>query len=440
MDHEDHLNAMYNPASESMPVEQLRALQGERLSAMVKRVYENVPFYRNKLQQAGISPEDIRTADDIVKLPFTTKQDMRDNYPFGLFAVPMSDVVRIHASSGTTGKQTVVGYTKNDIHLWGEVMARTLGAGGVTKDDIGQISYGYGLFTGGLGGNVGSETIGCATIPCSTGNTRRQVTIMQDFKSSFLLCTPSYALTIAEYIEDNHIPLESLSLKKGFFGAEPWTENMRREIERRLGIEAFDIYGLSEVIGPGVGFECTEHNGLHINEDHFMLEIIDPETGKPVPDGEQGEIVFTCITKEALPLIRYRTRDIARKITGTCSCGRTLVKMSKPAGRTDDMLIIRGVNVFPSQIESVLMELEGLQPHYQLIVEREGPLDRLTVLIELTETMFTGEVRMLEALNKKIRSAIESTLGIAVNVKFVAPKSIERCEGKAVRGIDKRKL
>ena len=440
MDHEDHLNAMYNPASESMPVEQLRALQGERLSAMVKRVYENVPFYRNKLQQAGISPEDIRTADDIVKLPFTTKQDMRDNYPFGLFAVPMSDVVRIHASSGTTGKQTVVGYTKNDIHLWGEVMARTLGAGGVTKDDIGQISYGYGLFTGGLGGNVGSETIGCATIPCSTGNTRRQVTIMQDFKSSFLLCTPSYALTIAEYIEDNHIPLESLSLKKGFFGAEPWTENMRREIERRLGIEAFDIYGLSEVIGPGVGFECTEHNGLHINEDHFMLEIIDPETGKPVPDGEQGEIVFTCITKEALPLIRYRTRDIARKITGTCSCGRTLVKMSKPAGRTDDMLIIRGVNVFPSQIESVLMELEGLQPHYQLIVEREGPLDRLTVLIELTETMFTGEVRMLEALNKKIRSAIESTLGIAVNVKFVAPKSIERFEGKAVRVIDKRKL
>ncbi len=440
MDHEDHLNAMYNPASESMPVEQLRALQGERLSAMVKRVYENVPFYRNKLQQAGISPEDIRTADDIVKLPFTTKQDMRDNYPFGLFAVPMSDVVRIHASSGTTGKQTVVGYTKNDIHLWGEVMARTLGAGGVTKDDIGQISYGYGLFTGGLGGNVGSETIGCATIPCSTGNTRRQVTIMQDFKSSFLLCTPSYALTIAEYIEDNHIPLESLSLKKGFFGAEPWTENMRREIERRLGIEAFDIYGLSEVIGPGVGFECTEHNGLHINEDHFMLEIIDPETGKPVPDGEQGEIVFTCITKEALPLIRYRTRDIAHKITGTCSCGRTLVKMSKPAGRTDDMLIIRGVNVFPSQIESVLMELEGLQPHYQLIVEREGPLDRLTVLIELTETMFTGEVRMLEALNKKIRSAIESTLGIAVNVKFVAPKSIERFEGKAVRVIDKRKL
>lgn len=440
MDHEDHLNAMYNPASESMPVEQLRALQGERLSAMVKRVYENVPFYRNKLQQAGISPEDIRTADDIVKLPFTTKQDMRDNYPFGLFAVPMSDVVRIHASSGTTGKQTVVGYTKNDIHLWGEVMARTLGAGGVTKDDIGQISYGYGLFTGGLGGNVGSETIGCATIPCSTGNTRRQVTIMQDFKPSFLLCTPSYALTIAEYIEDNHIPLESLSLKKGFFGAEPWTENMRREIERRLGIEAFDIYGLSEVIGPGVGFECTEHNGLHINEDHFMLEIIDPETGKPVPDGEQGEIVFTCITKEALPLIRYRTRDIARKITGTCSCGRTLVKMSKPAGRTDDMLIIRGVNVFPSQIESVLMELEGLQPHYQLIVEREGPLDRLTVLIELTETMFTGEVRMLEALNKKIRSAIESTLGIAVNVKFVAPKSIERFEGKAVRVIDKRKL
>ena len=429
----------YNPEAETMPVTQLKELQAKRLHDTVKRVYDHVPMYRKKFDETGLKPDDIRSVDDLEKLPFTVKQDLRDNYPFGLFAVPMEEIVRIHASSGTTGKQTVVGYTKNDIRIWGEVMARTLGAGGVTKKDIGHISYGYGLFTGGLGGHIGSETIGCATIPASTGNTVRQITILQDFKPTFLLCTPSYALTIAEYLEDNKIPLESLNLKFGFFGAEPWSESMRAEIETRLNLKAYDIYGLSEIIGPGVGYECEDQCGLHIAEDHFILEIIDPNTGKQVPDGQRGEIVFTCITKEALPLIRYRTRDIGCKIPGLCSCGRTCVRMAKPSGRTDDMLIIRGVNVFPSQIESVLMDLGGIAPHYQLVVERENSLDRLTVLVELTEENFTGEVRRLEEINKKIRSAIESTLGIAVTVKLVSPKSIQRFEGKAVRVVDKRK-
>ena len=429
---------IYNPKAETMPVDMLRQLQGKRLADTARHVYNHVPFYKKSFDDAGISPADIQTIEDLEKLPFTVKQDMRDNYPYGLFAVPMDEIVRIHASSGTTGKQTVVGYTKNDLKIWGEVMARTLGAGGVTAKDIGHISYGYGLFTGGLGGHIGSETIGCATIPASTGNTRRQVTILQDFAPSFLLCTPSYALTLAEYLEDNNIPLEKLNLKYGFFGAEPWTENMRAEIERRLNLKAYDIYGLSEIIGPGVGYECQEQCGLHIAEDHFILEIIDPNTGKQVPDGERGEIVFTCITKEALPLIRYRTRDIGYKVPGLCACGRTSVRMSKPSGRTDDMLIIRGVNVFPSQIESVLMDMSGIAPHYQLIVEREGNLDRLTVLVELTEENFTSEVRRLEEISKMIRSTIESTLGISVAVKLVSPKTIARFEGKAVRVVDKR--
>ncbi|NLL40006.1 MAG: phenylacetate--CoA ligase [Clostridiales bacterium] len=431
---------IYNLKAETMPVEKLRELQSKRLADTVRRVYDNVPFYRKKIDDAGISPADIRSIEDLNKLPFTVKQDLRDNYPYGLFAVPMEEIVRIHASSGTTGKQTVVGYTKNDIRLWGEVMARTLGAGGITKKDIGHISYGYGLFTGGLGGHIGSETIGCATIPASTGNTQRQVTILQDFKPTFILCTPSYALTIAEYIEDNNIPLDNLSLKCGFFGAEPWTESMRAELERKLNLKAYDIYGLSEIIGPGVGYECQEQNGLHIAEDHFYLEIIDPDTGKQMPDGQPGEIVFTCLTKEALPLIRYRTRDVGYKLPGLCACGRTCVRMSKPSGRTDDMLIIRGVNVFPSQIETVLMEMGGLAPHYQLVVEREGTLDRLTVLVELTEENFTSEIRRLEEINRKIRSEIESVLGISVKVKLVSPKSIERFEGKAVRVVDKRNL
>ncbi|MGI6028525.1 MAG: phenylacetate--CoA ligase family protein [Candidatus Heteroscillospira sp.] len=429
---------MYNREAETMPREQLRELQSERLRNTVRRVYDNVPMYRQRFDEMGLRPEDINGIDDITKLPFTYKQDLRDNYPYGLFACPMDDVVRIHASSGTTGKQTVVGYTRNDLGVWGEVMARTLGAGGVTNKDIGHISYGYGLFTGGLGGNIGSETIGCATIPASVGNTKRQVTILQDFKPSFILCTPSYALTIAEYMEDNGIDASTLSLKAGFFGAEPWTENMRREIERRLHLKAYDIYGLSEIIGPGVAYECECQNGLHVAEDHFYLEIIDPVTGEPVPDGTEGEIVFTCITKEALPLIRYRTRDVGMRIPGQCECGRTSVRMTKPAGRTDDMLIIRGVNVFPSQIESVLMEMDGVAPFFQMIVEREGNLDRLTVLVELSENQFSDEVRVMEERTRAITGAIHSMLGIAVKVKLVAPKSIQRFEGKAVRVVDKR--
>ncbi len=429
---------IYNREAEAMPREELEKLQSERLCDMVKRVYENVPMYKERFDRLGLKPEDIKSIHDIEKLPFTEKQDLRDNYPYSLFAVPMEDIVRIHASSGTTGKQTVVGYTANDMKLWGEVMARTIGAGGVTRADIGHISYGYGLFTGGLGGGLGSETLGCATIPASTGNTRRQVTILQDFKPTFLLATPSYALTIAEFMEQNGVPGEAIHLKAGFFGAEPWTENMRNEIERRLNLKAYDIYGLSEVIGPGVAYECECQNGLHVCEDHFYLEIIDSETGKQVPDGEEGEIVFTCMTKEALPLVRYRTRDIGKRLPGLCDCGRTHVRMVKPAGRTDDMLIIRGVNVFPSQIEAVLMNLDGIAPYYQMIVEREGNLDKLTVLVELNEEHFTDEVRKLEAMTRKVTDAIQSVLGIGAKVKLVEPRSIERFEGKAKRVIDKR--
>lgn len=428
----------YNEKAETMPKEELKSLQSERLCAMVKRCYEKIPLYKTRFDELGLKPEDIKSIDDITKLPFTYKQDLRDNYPFGLFAVPMSEVVRVHASSGTTGKQTVVGYTENDMKLWGEVMARTLGAGGVTREDIGHISYGYGLFTGGLGGGLGSETIGCATIPASTGNTRRQVTILEDFKPTFILATPSYALTIAEFMAQNDISINDISLKVGFFGAEPWTESMRKEIEEQLNLKAYDIYGLSEVIGPGVAYECECQHGLHVNEDHFYLEIIDPETGENVPDGTEGEIVFTCMTKEALPLIRYRTRDVGMKIPGQCECGRSFVRMVKPAGRTDDMLIIRGVNVFPSQIESVLMNMDGIAPFFQMIVEREGNLDKLTVLVELTEDTFTDEVRKLEAISKSVTEAIHSVLGIAAKVKLVEPKSIERFEGKAKRVIDKR--
>ena len=432
------MSHMYDRLNESMPREKLRELQGKRLNTTVERVFKEVPMYRERFSEMGINPSQIKSIDDIVKLPFTYKSDLRDNYPYGLFAAPMSEIVRVHASSGTTGKQTVVGYTESDMKIWGQVMARTLGGGGITRDDIGHISYGYGLFTGGLGGGLGSETIGCATIPASVGNTRRQVTILQDFKPTFILCTPSYALTIAEFMKDNNIPVESLSLKSGFFGAEPWTNEMRREIEARLNLKAYDIYGLSEIIGPGVAYECECQNGLHVNEDHFFLEIINSETGMPVPDGEQGEIVFTCLTKEALPLIRYRTNDVGYKIPGMCECGRTSVRMAKPAGRSDDMLIIRGVNVFPSQIESVLMDMDITAPFFQMVVEREGRLDRLTVLVEMTEQNFTDEVRKLQAMSKDVSSAIESLLGISVRVRLVEPKSIERFEGKAVRVIDRR--
>lgn len=429
---------MFNPAIEAMPREKLKKLQSERLVSMVNRVYSKVPAYREKFDALGLRPGDIKSLEDISRLPFTYKQDMRDNYPYKLFAVNMDEVVRIHASSGTTGKQTVVGYTRGDLAIWGEVMARTIGAGGVTYKDIGHISYGYGLFTGGLGGGLGSETIGCATIPASVGNTSRQVTILQDFMPTYILCTPSYALTIADYLEEHGISADTLSLKYGFFGAEPWTDSMRKEIESRLNLKAYDIYGLSEIIGPGVAYECQCQDGLHVAEDHFYMEIIDPDTNMPVPDGQQGEITFTCLTKEALPLIRYRTRDIGTKVTQPCDCGRTSVRLSKPSGRTDDMLIIRGVNVFPSQIEEVLMAMGGLAPHYQILVERKGNLDSLTVLVELSEANFSDEIRKLEATQKKIQDRIASILGIAVKVRLVEPRTIQRFDGKAKRVIDNR--
>ncbi len=426
--------------NEQLPRAEMRELQGKRLHDTVVRVYQSVEPYRKRMEEAGVTPDDIQTLDDLKKLPFTYKQDLRDHYPFGLFAVPMDEVVRIHASSGTTGKQTVVGYTRNDLSTWGNVMARTFTAGGVTRKDIGHISYGYGLFTGGLGAHGGSEAIGCATVPVSTGNTSRQIQILRDFGCTFICCTPSYALYIAETLEEMGVDPASLPLRVGFFGAEPWTENMRREIENRLKITTRDIYGLSEVIGPGVAFECECQSGLHVNEDHFIPEIIDPETGEVLPDGVAGELVFTCITKEALPLIRYRTHDVSRLIKEPCACGRTLIRMEKPAGRTDDMLIIRGVNVFPSQIESVLLEYADAAPYYLLVVDRVGNLDTLEVQVELTEEAFSDQVRDLEKLSKDIRRSIESTLGIAVRIKLVEPRTLPRVEGKAKHIQDNRAI
>lgn len=429
----------WNPI-EVAPLHEIRALQSYRLSQMVRRVYDKVPFYRQKLKEAGVSPDDIRTVDDLSKLPFTYKQDLRDNYPYGLFAVPMEKVVRVHASSGTTGKQTVVGYTQNDIDLWGEVAARSLIAAGADVSDVVHVSYGYGLFTGGLGMHYAAEKIKATTIPVSSGNTKRQIQIMQDFGSTILCCTPSYAMYLGETLRESGIDPTNIKLKAGIFGAEPWTENMRREIEEILGLKAYDIYGLSEIIGPGVSFECCEQTGMHVSEDHFIPEIIDPDTGEVLPDGTLGELVFTCITKEALPLIRYRTRDIAMLTRKPCSCGRTLVKMSKPCGRTDDMLIIRGVNVFPSQIESVLLEMGETSPHYLLVVDRVGNLDTLEVMVEVAPDFEFDAVRMVEQKERQLQNAIESTLGVAVKVSLVSPKTIERSEGKAKRVIDKRKL
>jgi phenylacetate-CoA ligase len=423
-----------------MSRDEMRKLQSERLINTVRRIYHNVPFYRNKMQQAGLVPEDIRSVEDLRKLPFTYKQDLRDTYPYGLFATPLSEIVRIHASSGTTGKQTVVGYTRNDIATWSEVMARTLTAAGANKESFIQVAYGYGLFTGGLGVHYGAERIGASVIPISGGNTKRQVQIMKDFGTTILACTPSYALFLAETLEEMGISKEELKLKAGVFGAEPWTNNMRKEIESKLGIMAIDIYGLSEVIGPGVAYECACQNGLHISEDHFIPEIINPETGEVLPEGEKGELVFTTVTKEGLPLIRYRTRDISSLTYEKCDCGRTLVKMARVSGRTDDMLIIRGVNVFPSQIESVLLEIGETAPHYLLIVDRVGTLDTLEVLVEMSDKLFSDEVKRLEELEKKIKNAIESTLGVTTKVRLVEPKTIERSEGKAKRVIDKRNL
>jgi phenylacetate-CoA ligase len=426
---------------EFMDSARLRALQSERFREVVKRVYEKVPHYRQKLDAAGVKPADIKGIEDITRLPFTSKDDLRETYPFGMFAVPMQDVVRIHASSGTTGRSTVVGYTRADVATWAEVMARTLAAGGTHAGDFVQNSYGYGLFTGGLGAHYGAELIGASVIPTSGGQTRRQLQIMQDFGTTVLCCTPSYALVIGEEGKEMGVNFADLPLHVGFFGAEPWSQSMRQEIEAALQCHALDIYGLSEIIGPGVGFECLEKSGLHVNEDHFYPEIINPETGEPAPDGQLGELVFTAFTKEALPLLRYRTRDISRIIAEQCLCGRTIRRVQRVTGRTDDMLIIRGVNVFPSQIEEILMRVEGTTPNYLLVVDRKPRgLDELEVQVEVSEQVFSDEMSKLEALSERIRTEIDSTLGLRVAVRLVEPKSIERSAGKAKRVIDRRDL
>jgi phenylacetate-CoA ligase len=425
---------------ECMPREELEQLQLERLQATLHRVYKNVTCYRNKFNQLGIDPNDIQSLADLSRLPFTTKEDLRLNYPYGMFAVPLREVVRIHSSSGTTGKPTVVGYTKNDIKTWSNLVARFMTAAGVNHDDVVQIAFGYGMFTGAFGLHYGSETIGASVIPMGGGNTEKQIMIMQDYRSSVLVCTPSYAMTIADRMEQLGIDPKGLSLKVGLFGGEPWSEAMRTEIESRLGISATDNYGLSEVIGPGVAGECHHKCGMHVFEDAFLPEIIDPETGEVLPPGSVGELVITTLTKEALPMIRYRTRDITSLDYTPCSCGRTLVRMKKTMGRSDDMLIIKGVNVFPSQIEEVLIAMEGCEPHYQLVVERKGSTDTLEVRIEVTENIFFDEMKLQRAFMEKIQKKVESVIGVGVTVKLVEPKSIPRFEGKASRVIDNRTL
>ena len=430
----------WEPERECMDRDELGQLQLEQLQATLSRVYMNVPFYRKKFDELSIDPDELRSLEDIRKLPFTTKNDLRDNYPYGLFAVPLREVVRIHASSGTTGMSTVVGYTKNDIKTWSNLVARVLTAGGVTKDDVVQIAFGYSLFTGGFGLHYGAERVGASVIPISSGNTARQIKIMQDFKTTALVCTPSYASLIADTIQEMGININSLSLKYGLFGAEPWSEKMRQEIQGKHKIIATDNYGLSEVMGPGVAGECLERNGLHINEDHFFVEIINPETLEPVPPGEVGELVITTLTKEAFPVIRFRTRDLTLLIPEPCPCGRKMLRMQRVLGRTDDMLIIRGVNVFPSQIENVLMSIEGTEPHYQIVVDRKGALDDVTVMVEVSEAIFFDEMKKQNELIETIKKHLSSELNISVNVKLVEKKSLERTEGKAKRVIDRRKI
>jgi len=405
---------------------------------MMERI-SRVPFYQAKLKEKGIKPSDVRSIEQLKDLPFTTKADLRDNYPFGLFTIPQSKIVRLHASSGTTGKSTVVGYSKHDIEIWTEVVARSLNMAGVTKDDIIQVAYGYGLFTGGLGLHYGAERVGASVIPISGGNTKKQLQLMEDFGSTIIACTPSYAAFLGETILKENLS-KKIKLRAGIFGAEPWSEEMRTGIQNLMGIKAFDIYGLSEVIGPGVSMECECQCGNHVFEDHFVPEIIDPETLEVLPYGELGELVFTTISKEAMPLLRYRTRDLTRLHIDRCECGRTLVRMEKCLGRSDDMLIIRGVNVFPSQVESVLLEMTETTPHYQLIVNRENNLDTLEIRVEINDQFWSDEVKVLEDLRKRIRQNIASMLGLTANIKLVEPMSIERSEGKAKRVIDNRKL
>ena len=422
-----------------MTRQKMRELQSERLRELVQRVYNNVPFYQKKMDNAGLKPTDIKSIDDISKLPFTSKQDLRDNYPFGLFAVPMKDIVRVHASSGTTGKPTTVGYTRNDIEIWKEVVARCFTMCGIGKDDIMQVAYGYGLFTGGLGAHYGAEEVGASVIPISGGNTRRQLQLMSDYGVTALACTPSYALHLADAMAEHGYSLKDMKVKKGVFGAEPWTENMRLELERKWGIHAFDIYGLSEVMGPGVSNDCEFHSGLHVNEDHFFPEIVHPDTKQPVTEGEMGELVFTTLTKEGIPLIRYNTRDLSSLNYEKCECGRTLVRMKKITGRSDDMLIIRGVNLFPSQIEHVLLEMGETSAHYMLYVDRHNNLDTLELQVELDESKLTDTIKDLQILSRKIEHALNSAIGLSVKVTLVEPKTIARSEGKAVRVVDRRK-
>ncbi|WP_457573366.1 phenylacetate--CoA ligase family protein [Desulfolithobacter sp.] len=430
----------WEPEKECMDRESLEQLQLERLQSTLYRVGTHVPFYRKKFNELKVNFEDIKSLEDLRRLPFTTKQDLRENYPYGLFAVPLRDVVRIHSSSGTTGLATVVGYTRNDLKNWSNLVARILTGAGVTKDDVIQIAFGYGLFTGGFGLHYGAERIGASVIPISAGNTKRQIQIMQDFRTTALVCTPSYALIIADTMMEMGINPNGLSLRVGLFGAEPWSEAMRQEIRDKLGIVATDNYGLSEIMGPGVAGECQECNGLHINEDHFLLEVIDPETLEPVAPGDVGELVVTTLTKEAFPMIRYRTRDLTRLISEPCPCGRTFTRMQRIIGRSDDMLIIKGVNVFPVQIEKVLFEIEGTEPHYQIVIERENHSDKVTVLVEVVESIFFDSMKKQRQMVDLIKARLASELGIGVNVKLVEEKTLERSEGKSRRVIDKREL
>ncbi len=430
----------WNPEMECLAPEKLRDLQGRRLTEMIERVCAHVPYYAQRMEAAGLAPSDVRGVDDLARLPFTRKTDLRDNYPFGTFAVPLEDVVRIHASSGTTGKQTVVGYTARDIETWSEVVARSLTNVGVTKRDVVHVAYGYGLFTGGLGFHYGAEKVGATVVPISGGNTSRQIQLMVDFQATVLCCTPSYALHLADELEASGVRKEDLKLRVGIFGAEPWSEEMRRQIESRLGLKAYDVYGLSEIIGPGVSMDCECLTGMHICADHFLPEIIDPATGAVLPDGERGELVFTCITKEALPLVRYRTGDLTVLHTGTCACGRTSPRMEKVTGRSDDMLIIRGVNVFPSQIESVLLSFGEVDPHYLIHVDRIDNLDQMEIQIEMTPQFFSDEESPVEETESRLAHAIHDTLGLWAMVGLVEPKTLPRSEGKAKRVIDRRRI
>lgn len=419
--------------------DEIISIQNERLSKQVRRVYENVPLYRERMNETGVTPDDIKTVDDLYRLPFSYKKDLRDTYPYGMFAVPMKDVVRLHASSGTTGKQIVVGYTENDLDIWADLCARQLYAVGADDNDLVHVSYGYGLFTGGFGLHGGAQKIGATVIPVSSGNTVRQITILKDFGSTVLACTPSYAMFLAETAKQMGIDKSELKLKAGIFGAEPWTDEMRIQLEDMLGLKAYDIYGLTEIMGPGVAYGCSVQNGMHVNEDHFIIEIIDPDTGKVLPDGTQGEIVFTTLTKEAFPVMRYRTRDIGVVTSGVCECGRTFRKMSKPRGRTDDMLIIRGVNVFPSQIETVLLQ-NKYTPNYQIIVDRINNLDTVEIKVEMNDTTFADSVSELTKNDHALQESLKSLLGLSAKVTLVLPRSLERSTGKAVRVIDRRKL